>query len=205
MGKIAIIGYSGHSYVVLDACLKNGLNVQFYSDLSEKRENPFSLQYIGNESNEIFDWNLADDYVLGIGDNGIRENISFRIESNGKKIINVIHPTSAIANFVKLGSGNYVGPRSIINVFAQIGNCCIVNSGAIIEHECQIADYAHLAPGSVLAGQVIIGRKTFVGANAVVKQGVTIGDNVIIGAGSVVLNDVPTGEVWVGNPAKKIR
>ncbi|MCS4227924.1 NeuD/PglB/VioB family sugar acetyltransferase [Sphingobacterium sp. BIGb0165] len=205
MDKIAIIGYSGHSYVVLDACLKNDLYVQFYSDLSEKEENPFDLQYLGDESSENFDWSIADSYILGIGDNNIREIISSRIIANGKKILNVIHPTSTIANLVKLGNGNYIGPQSIINTCVQMGDCCIVNSGAIIEHECQIADYVHLAPGSVLAGQVIIGRKTFVGANAVVKQGVTIGDNVIIGAGSVVLNDVSTGEVWVGNPAKKIR
>ncbi|GAA4175666.1 acetyltransferase [Sphingobacterium ginsenosidimutans] len=205
MDRIAIIGYSGHSYVVLDACLKNDLRVQFYSDLFEKDENPFDLQYIGNESGAIFDWNLADSYILGIGDNNIREKISSRIIANGKKILNVIHPTSTIANFVQLGHGIYIGPQTIVNALVQMGNCCIINSGAIVEHECRIGNNVHLAPGSVLAGQVTIGKNTFIGANAVIKQGITIGDNVIIGAGSVVLNNIPTGEVWVGNPAKKLR
>ena len=32
-----------------------------------------------------------------------------------------------------------------------------------------------------------------------------IGDNASIGAGAVVLKDVPSNEVWVGIPAKKLR
>ncbi len=205
MDKVAIVGYSGHSYVVLDACLKNKLQVHYYVDLSEKQLNPFSLQYLGDESQDNFDWSIADRYILGIGDNKIRRNIASNIDSHGKKLLNVIHPASSMGSFVQLGSGNYIGPQAIINALVKLGDCCIVNSGVIVEHECQIGDYVHLAPGSVLAGQVTVGESTFIGANAVIKQGTTIGNNVIIGAGSVVLNDVPTGEVWVGNPAKKLR
>lgn len=205
MDKIAIIGYSGHSYVVLDACLKNNLSVSFYSDLSEKNNDPFDLEYIGDESNSDFNWDLADAYILGIGDNNIREVIASRIFNNGKQVLNIFHPNSIIANFVTVGGGSYIGPQAVVNAFANIGICCIINSGAIVEHECQIGDFVHLAPGSVLAGQVKVGHKTFIGANTVVKQGVAIGENVVIGAGSVILKDIPNGEVWVGNPAKKLR
>lgn len=205
MEKIAIIGYSGHSYVVLDACLKNNMHIQFYSDLAEKQHNPFDLQYIGDESKAEFDWNIADSYILGIGDNAIRELTVKKIINKEKKVLNVIHPISTIANFATIGSGNYIGPQSIINALAQVGDYCIINSGSIVEHECQISDFVHLGPGSVLAGQVTVGRNTFIGANSVIKQGVSIGDHVVVGAGSVVLRDIPNGEVWVGNPAKKLR
>jgi len=205
MDKVAIVGYSGHSYVVLDACFKNRFQVQYYVDLSEKQFNPFDLEYLGDESSDNFDWSIADGYILGIGDNKIRRNIASNIASHGKKLLNVIHPTCSIGSFAQVGSGNYIGPQAIVNTLVKLGDCCIVNSGAIVEHECQVGDHVHLAPGSVLAGQVTVGKNTFIGANAVIKQGTTIGDNVIIGAGSVVLNDVPTGEVWVGNPAKKLR
>lgn len=205
MEKIAIIGYSGHSYVVLDASLKSNLHIQFYSDLSEKQNNPFNLQYIGDESKDTFNWDIADSYILGIGDNTIRELIVKNIINKEKKILNIIHPNSTIANFVKIGIGNYIGPQATINALATIGCYCIINSGSIVEHECQISDFVHLGPGSVLAGQVIVGRKTFIGANTVVKQGISIGENVVVGAGSVVLKDIPNGEVWVGNPAKKLR
>lgn len=52
---------------------------------------------------------------------------------------------------------------------------------------------------------IIIGDDVFIGANSIILKGVTIGDNAVIGAGSVVSKDVPTGEIWAGNPAKKIR
>lgn len=205
MDKVAIVGYSGHSYVVLDACLRNELQVHYYIDLSEKQLNPFGLQYLGDESKDSFDWSIVDRYILGIGDNKIRCNIASNIVFHGKELLNVIHPASSIGSFAQLGSGNYIGPQAIVNTLVKLGDCCIVNSGAIVEHECQIGDNVHIAPGSILAGQVTVGKNTFIGANAVIKQGITIGDNVVIGAGSVVLNDVPTGEVWVGNPAKKLR
>jgi acetyltransferase-like isoleucine patch superfamily enzyme len=57
----------------------------------------------------------------------------------------------------------------------------------------------------VLAGNVQVGERSFIGANASVKQGVNIGSRVTVGAGAVVLNDIPDGEVWVGNPSRKIR
>ena len=49
-----------------------------------------------------------------------------------------------------------------------------------------------------------IGNNCFIGANAVIKENTTVEDNVTIGAGSVVLKNVSNGQVFVGNPAKKI-
>lgn len=62
------------------------------------------------------------------------------------------------------------------------------------------------AYGECLGGvaPVRIGSNVFVGMNAIILKGVTIGDNVIIGAGSVVTKDIPSNEVWAGNPARKI-
>ena len=42
-----------------------------------------------------------------------------------------------------------------------------------------------------------------IGANSTILPGITIFENAIIGAGSVVTKDVPAGETWFGNPAKK--
>ena len=48
-----------------------------------------------------------------------------------------------------------------------------------------------------------IRRGASVGANATILGGVTIGEHAMIGAGSVVTRDVPAGETWFGNPARK--
>ena len=50
-------------------------------------------------------------------------------------------------------------------------------------------------------GKISIGDNCFIGARSIILPGVKIGNNAIIGAGSVVTKDVPSGEVWGGNPA----
>ncbi len=52
---------------------------------------------------------------------------------------------------------------------------------------------------------IIIGKDVIVGVNSVILRGVQIGDGAVVGAGSVVANSIPAGEIWVGNPAKKLR
>lgn len=44
-----------------------------------------------------------------------------------------------------------------------------------------------------------------IGANAVILPGITIGERAIVGAGSVVTRDIPSDEIWVGNPASFLR
>lgn len=52
---------------------------------------------------------------------------------------------------------------------------------------------------------VVIGKRVFVGGHSIILKGVSIGDDAVIGAGSVVAKNVPSGEIWAGNPAKFIR
>lgn len=52
---------------------------------------------------------------------------------------------------------------------------------------------------------VIIEDHVFVGAGSFILKGVHIGAGSIVGAGSVVTKNIPSGEIWAGNPAKFIR
>ncbi len=52
---------------------------------------------------------------------------------------------------------------------------------------------------------VNIEKNVFIGAHSIILKGVTIGENSIIGAGSIITKDVPSNEIWGGNPAKKIK
>lgn len=53
--------------------------------------------------------------------------------------------------------------------------------------------------------KIKIGNNVFIGCNAIIMPGITIGDDVVVGAGSIVTKDIPSGEVWAGNPAKYIK
>lgn len=200
-----IIGYSGHSYVVLDAAEKAGLQVEAYTERVEQTLNPFDLKYLGYESDENFEgWNNGYEFILGIGDNRIREAVTKLFAKKNEELLSVIHPTANIGSFIKIGNGTFIAAGAIINPLVKLGKAVIINTGAIVEHECQIGDFTHIAPGAVLTGNVKVGARSFIGANAVIKEGIEIGSDVIIGAGTVVLNDVQSKSKVVGNPARLI-
>jgi sugar O-acyltransferase (sialic acid O-acetyltransferase NeuD family) len=203
--KIILVGYSGHGLVVADTAFENNLNVIGYTEKSINEVNPFKLEYLGDESSLDFKgWDLDVAFILGIGDNILREKVYKNILSNGKKIISLINSTSSISSFAEIGDAVFINRNVSINAFAKIGNNAILNTGCIIEHECMIGDGVHIAPGAVLAGNVKVGSGSFIGANSVIKQGVEIGKNVIIGAGTVVLNNVYDDDKIVGNPSRHI-
>ncbi len=202
---IILVGYSGHGYVVADTALENKLNLVGYAEKAFSLINPFQLNYLGNETDAQFiGWEMETDFLIGIGDNFIRQKVYELIEEKRKKIRTLIHPSASLTKFCELGKGVFVNRNVSINGLATIGNNVILNTGCIIEHECIICDHVHIAPGAVLAGNVKIGDKTFIGANSVIKQGVKIGKEVVVGAGTVVLNDIPDGKKLVGNPNRYI-
>lgn len=203
--KVILIGYSGHGFVVAETVLENGFSIKGYSDVAECSVNPFLLDYLGFEKDlDFIGWNEQNHFVLGIGDNTLRQSISKLIESKSQFIKTVIHPSASISTTASIGSGTFINRNVSLNAMAVIGKSVILNTGCIIEHECKLADAVHIAPAAVLAGAVTVGERTFVGANAVIKQGISIGKDVIIGAGSVVIRNVPDNEKWAGNPAKRI-
>lgn len=203
--KIILVGYSGHGLVVADTALENNFNIIGYTEKSINEANLFMLKYLGNELNPDFKgWDLEVSFILGIGDNILREKIYKHILKNGKKVISLINLSSSISSFAAIGDGVFVNRNVMINAFAKIGSNVILNTGCIVEHECEIDDNVHIAPGAVLAGNVKVGSGSFIGANSVIKQGVVIGKNVIVGAGTVVLNDISDGNKIVGNPHRFI-
>jgi sugar O-acyltransferase (sialic acid O-acetyltransferase NeuD family) len=200
--KAAIIGYSGHAYVVIDVLQSNHYELIGYCDQVEKQNNPYNLPYLGIEQ-DVLNTLENTSFFIGIGDNKIRSKIFQQLIDNQLSCPSVVHARAIVSPMATIDLGTIVMPGAIVNSKAIIGKAVICNSGSIIEHECIIGDYAHIAPGAVLAGNVKIGTGTFVGANAVIKQGISIGTNVTIGAGAVVLKDVADGMVVYGNPATK--
>lgn len=203
--KIILVGYSGHGLVVADTALENNLNIIGYTEKSINNTNPYKLEYLGNESSSNFDlWDLDVDFILGIGDNKLREKIYGFIIKKGKKVISLMNSTASISSFATIGNGVFINRNVTVNALANIGNNVILNTGCIIDHECDIKENVHVSPGAVLAGNVKVGAGTFIGANAVIKQGVVIGSNVIVGAGTVVLGNISDGNKIVGNPHRFI-
>ncbi len=203
--KIALIGYSGHAFVVEDALFSAGAEVFGYFEKQLKED--FTLHYLGDETAATsIAWLLENDFVVAIGDNKLRAKKYADILQNIQYVpLSVIHPRSSVSKNAKLGHFVQILNGAIVQPYAEIGKGTICNTSAIIEHECVVGEYCHISCGAVLCGNVRVGDFTFVGANAVIRQGIKIGDNVIIGAGAVIVKDVPSNSVVVGNPMRFIK
>jgi acetyltransferase EpsM len=204
--KNVIVGYSGHAYVVAESFLSKGNALGYYTNLNKVENNPFNLTYLGCETDLNFKgWDMKLAYILGIGENNLRNKIGQLLLSNSKIIESVIDVNAIISKSTNIGIGVFASKGVLVNAFSKIGDFTVLNTGCIIEHECQIGAAVHIAPGAVLAGNVKIGDRSFIGANSVIKQGVEIGDNVIIGAGSVIINNISSNTKIVGNPGRIIQ
>lgn len=88
-----------------------------------------------------------------------------------------------------------------------------IEEGVIVSTGCKIIshylDPYKMTPQDRLEnrypfGKVVIKKNAFIGMGSLIIKPVTIGENAIIGAGSVVTHDIPSNEIWAGNPAKRI-
>ena len=199
MKSFDIVGYSGHSHVLIDIAHRNSIKVNGYYDLYKKEINPFKLKYLGNENN-IENKNL----FIAIGNNQIRMNLFNKLNSVNNLKFNIIDFNAVLSSNIKIGYNLFIGSGVIINYRSNIGNACIINSASIIEHHCKIGNFCHIAPGSVLCGNVILGNNVLVGANSTILPNINVGNNVQIGSGSVVTKNVPNNSLVYGNPAKII-
>ena len=100
-------------------------------------------------------------YILGIGDNNMREKAANLILNKSFQLRNVIDSNALISKSANIGLGVFASKGVLVNSFTKIGNFTILNTGCIIEHECEIGIASHIAPGAVLAGNVKVGNRTF--------------------------------------------
>ena len=103
-------------------------------------------------------------------------------------------------NFIRVGDrtnlqdGSVVhvshdGPHAKLGGFAtRIGNDVTIGHKAII-HACTIEDAVLIGMGAIVLDGAVVKKHGFVGAGALVAPGKVVGE----------------GELWLGNPAKKVR
>ncbi|CAM3389462.1 NeuD/PglB/VioB family sugar acetyltransferase [Aequorivita lipolytica] len=143
-----------------------------------------------------------DTWIISIGNNRIRKEVSKRLPSNFGLLV---HRTASVSSWASVGAGTTVMAKVVINACANIGKHCIINSAAVIEHDCILEDFVHISPNASLAGGVRVGEGTHIGIGACVLPEIKIGKWATIGAGAVIIKDVPDGAVVVGNPGKVIK
>lgn len=103
-------------------------------------------------------------------------------------------------NYVRIGARTNVqdgtvvhvshdGPHAKLGGFATVIGADVTIGHKAIVHACRIEDAVLIGMGAIVLDGAVVEKHGFVGAGALVAPGKTVG----------------TGELWLGNPAKKVR
>lgn len=140
-----------------------------------------------------------------------------------------IHPGASIGErtlvwqFCVILDGAVIGADCNLNAYtlveggAVVGDQVTLKCGVYVWDGVTLEDDVFVGPNTVFTNDKAprsrvrpatfaatrVGRGASIGGGAVILPGVKIGEGAMIGAGAVVTRDVPAGETWVGNPAKR--
>lgn len=102
-------------------------------------------------------------------------------------------------NFIRIGARTNVQDAAVVHVTHDgpyspggmptiIGEGVTIGHGAVI-HACTIEDYCLIGMHATILDGAVVKKHGFVGAGSVIPPGKVVGE----------------GELWLGNPAKKVR
>lgn len=117
----------------------------------------------------------------------------------------------------KIGKNCNINYNVFIENDVMIGDNVTIKPGVQIWDGIKIEDNVFIGPNVTFTNdkypvskntefellKTIVKKGVSIGANATILPGITINEGAVIGAGSVITKDVPAGETWFGNPAKK--
>lgn len=107
-----------------------------------------------------------------------------------------------IGNNVEIGANCQIAKGALSNTVISDG--CKLNGMCFIAHNCVLEQNVWITGSTMLSGSTHVGANATIFSNVVVREQTRIGENAIIGMGSVVTKNIPEGETWVGNPARKM-
>ncbi|MEU2711510.1 acetyltransferase [Streptomyces sp. NPDC007205] len=139
------------------------------------------------------------------GDYAARARLVRRLALPPDRYATVIHPTAAVSSTSRVGPGSVLLAHCVLTAAVRLGAHVAVMPQAVLTHDDVVEDYVTLASGVRLGGGVRLARGAYLGSGALVREGTEVGAWSLVGMGSSVLGDVPPGEVWAGNPARRLR
>ncbi|CAL9557496.1 UDP-3-O-(3-hydroxymyristoyl)glucosamine N-acyltransferase [Actinosynnema sp. ALI-1.44] len=134
-----------------------------------------------------------------------RMNVVRRLALPEDRYATVVHPAASVPEGASLGPGAVLLAGTVVTTPLRLGAHVVAMPHVLVTHDDEVGDGVTFAGRAALGGAVRVGESAYLGQGSCVREGVTIGAGAVVGMGSVVLTDVPAGEVWVGNPARRLR
>ncbi|WP_341720449.1 acetyltransferase [Micromonospora sp. FIMYZ51] len=138
-------------------------------------------------------------------DHTVRRRVVHRLALPAERYATIVHPGAHLGTACSVGPGTVLLAGVVLTADVTVGGHVAVMPHAVLTHDAVVSDHVTIASGARLGGGTVLRPGAYLGAGALIREGVTVGEGSLVGMGAVVLRDVPPGEVWAGNPARRLR
>lgn len=210
--KIVIIGGRGNGTVIastIEDCRKAGINVSCVGFLNDYETEVNEYPVLGGINKESW-MRLPSDYKFIFAMSNVKQafdryHLLINLEIPLERFATIIHPTAVVSDKAKIGYGVVLMPFTLVSPNVNIGNHSQMYAQSFIGHDSELKEMVFVANNASIGGRVIVHNGAHLGSNCSVLERLNIGEFSIIGLASNVLTNVDAYDVFVGNPAKKIK
>ncbi len=214
MKDIAIYGAGGFGKEVA-SMINNKINAKellwnvigFFDDGLERGTQISHFGPVIGNAADLKRWDKHLSIVFAIGNSLTIKKLYDEIDNPNIDYPNIIHPNTDYADeeTCKMGVGNVVTKNVTFSCDVTIGDFNQFNSLSALAHDVKVGSFNVFMPLTRVSGEASIGNFNFFGIGSIILQQMKIGDHVRIGAGSVVMTKTKDGNLYMGNPAKRVK
>ena len=211
MKEIYALGVGHNTPVLLELAENCGYKIKGLYHYNESRTGEFDHGFeILGSFDDLFSKRSLDgmSFLLTMGDNEIRTNLSEKIISLGGSVPSLIHPMSIISRFANISPiGVYILPFTFVQADSCIGKNTILLSHVNISHTTTIGNSCFIAGGATIGAYTVMEDYVFIGQGALSISGKVscIGEHSYIGARALLTKDVNRNDIITGIPGKSIK
>ena len=174
--RLLVLGAGGHGRSVAEAAELSGQFkvVGLLDDSLPVGESVSGIPVLGPLVSMAHHRDGADQAIVAIGNNTVREKLLQQLDAAGFKLATVVHPRALVSPSAVLGAGSAVMAGAIVGTEARLGVSSIVNCGAVVDHHATVEDFGHLGVNVSMAGGTVLGRGAWMQAGAALGYGVRV-------------------------------
>ena len=107
-----------------------------------------------------------------------------------------------MGDYVEVGANTCIDRGALADTV--IGDYTKINNLCHIAHNNKIGRNVTITGCVNVSGSNVIDDDVWIAPNSSIRGWLHIGKGAVVGLGAVVVKDIPAGETWVGNPARKL-
>ena len=183
--RLLVVGAGGHGRSVVEAAELSGQFevVGFLDDALPAGKSVLNVAVLGPMVSMGHHRAVADQTIVAIGNNALRESLVTRLLALGFELATIIHPKAIVSPSAVMGQGCAVMAGAIVGTEAQLGMGVIANCGSVVDHHAQVHDFGHLGVNACMAGGAILGRKAWMQAGSALGYGVQVPAGTVLAPG----------------------